>query len=145
LLARTHEARLGGMSATVERSILSDERLTELVALMQGADSAELKLMVPEASHRSAIAALGPIFVLKLKSTGERGRRLVTEMWLYPDGSRIFELSTKCATNEAFQVAAEGRALLVSRGVDLSGEDHTKTRKALEFFSAELQGATGAA
>jgi hypothetical protein len=268
LFARTHEPRLGGMSATVERSILSDERLTELLALMQGADSAELKLTVPEDSHRSAIGALGldpldaqirqvfffdtpdlalyragvvararrvqrkggdsviklrpvvpdelapelrrmpgffvevdampggfvcsaslkgevapdavkaavsgerpvrklfskaqraffadrapegvtlddlsvlgPIFVLKLKSTGDRGRRLVTEMWLYPDGSRILELSTKCATNEAFQVAAEGRAMLVSRGVDLSGEQQTKTRKALEFFSAEQRAA----
>jgi hypothetical protein len=259
------------MSATVERTTLSDERLVELLGLMQDADSVELKLTVPEASHRSAIAALGldpldvqvrqvyffdtpdlaldragvvvrarrvqrkgadsvvklrpvspdglapelrrtpgffvevdampggfvcsaslkgeaapdavkaavagerrlrklfskaqraffaehapegvglddlsvlgPIFVLKLKSTpGERGRRLVTEMWLYPDGSRILELSTKCSTTEAFQVAAEGRAMLAARGVDLSGEQQTKTRKALEFFSAELQAAAG--
>jgi hypothetical protein len=257
------------MSATAERSTLSDERLTELLALMHGADSVELKLTVPEASHRSSITALdldpldaqvrqvfffdtpdlaldragvvararrvqrkggdsvvklrpvvpdrlspelrrtpgffvevdampggfvcsaslkgeigpgavkaaisgerplrklfskaqraffaehapegvalddlsvlGPIFVLKLKSTpGERGRRLVTEMWLYPDGSRILELSTKCATDEAFQVAAEGRAMLVARGVDLMGEQHTKTRKALQFFCTELQAA----
>jgi len=256
------------MSATAERTTLTDERLIELLALMQDADSVELKLTVPEASHRSAVAALGldpldvqgrqvyffdtpdlaldragvvvrarrvqrkggdsvvklrpvvpdrlapelrrtpgffvevdampggfvcsaslkgeispravreavggeralrklfskpqraffaehapegvalddlsvlgPIFVLKLKSTGDRGRRLVTEMWLYPDGSRILELSTKCATSEAFQVAAEGRAMLVARGVDLSGEQQTKTRKALEFFSAEMQAA----
>ena len=33
-------------------------------------------------------------------------------MWLYPDGSRVLELSTRCATNEAFQVAAESRAFL---------------------------------
>ena len=32
------------------------------------------------------LAVLGPIFVLKLKSTGQRGRRMVTELWLYPDG-----------------------------------------------------------
>ena len=260
------------MAATAERTALSDERLAELLALMHDADSVELKLTVPEASHRSAIAALdldpldaqvrqvffldtpdlaldragvvvrarrvqrkggdsvvklrpvvpdrlapelrrtpgffvevdampggfvcsaslkgevapgavkaavrgerparklfskpqraffaehapeglalddlsvlGPIFVLKLKSPpGERGRRLVTEMWLYPDGSRILELSAKCATNEAFQVAAEGRAMLSGRGIDLSGEQHTKTRKALEFFSAELQAAVAA-
>jgi hypothetical protein len=85
------------------------------------------------------LAILGPIFVLKLKSPlGERGRKLVAELWLYPDGSRILELSTKCATSEAFQVAAESRAFLVGRGIDLSGEQQTKTRKALQFFSKQL-------
>ena len=42
----------------------------------------------------------------------ELGRRLVAEMWIYPDGSRVLELSTRAATNEAFQVAAEARAFL---------------------------------
>jgi hypothetical protein len=59
-------------------------------------------------------------------------------MWLYPDNSRILELSTKCAPREAFQVAAETRAFLEGRDVDLGGEQETKTRKALEFFSREL-------
>ena len=59
-------------------------------------------------------------------------------MWLYPDGSRILELSTRCETTEAFQVAAELRAFLAARGIDLSGEQQTKTRKALEYFAARL-------
>jgi hypothetical protein len=58
-------------------------------------------------------------------------------MWIYPDGSRILELSTRCETSEAFQVAAEVRAFLVQRGIDLSGEQETKTRKALEYFSQD--------
>ena len=33
-------------------------------------------------------------------------------MWLYPDNSRILELSTKCAPAEALQVADEARAFL---------------------------------
>jgi len=66
------------------------------------------------------------------------GRGLVAEMWLYPDGSRLLELSTKCVPAEAFQVAAETRAFLAGRGVDLGGDQETKTRKALEFFSAEM-------
>ena len=83
---------------------------------------------------------LGPIFVLKLKFSPKGfDRRLVAEMWLYPDGSRILELSTKCAPAEAFEVAAEARAFLTERGVDLAGEQQTKTRKALEFFSDKLQ------
>jgi len=89
------------------------------------------------------LAILGPIFVLKLKSTGERGRRMVSEMWLYPDGSRILELSTKCPPAEAFQVAAEGRAYLLHKGIDLTGEQQTKTRKALDFFSKQLRAASG--
>src|SRR4029079_6010902 len=65
------------------------------------------------------------------------GRKLVAEMWIYPDGSRILELSTRAATDEAFQVAAETRAFLAAHGVDLSGEQETKTRKALEYFARE--------
>ena len=37
------------------------------------------------------------------------------------------------------RVAAEARAFLSARGVDLSGEQETKTRKALEYFSRELK------
>ena len=85
------------------------------------------------------LATLGPIFVLKLRFTPEElGRRIVAEMWIYPDGSRVLELSTRAATNEAFQVAAEARAFLGSQGIDLSGEQETKTKKALEFFSERL-------
>jgi hypothetical protein len=39
---------------------------------------------------------------------------------------------------EAFQVATETRVYLSENGIDLSGEQQTKTRTALEFFSAEL-------
>ena len=88
------------------------------------------------------LSILGPIFVLKLRFTpGELKRRLVAEMWIYPDGSRVLELSTRCSTTEAFQVAAELRAYLTGRGIDLSGEQETKTRKALEYFAAGLKNA----
>jgi hypothetical protein len=85
------------------------------------------------------LTVLGPVLVLKLKFTPtELARRLVAELWLYPDDSRILELSTKCAPAEAFQAAAEARVFLTAQGVDLSGEQETKTRKALEFFSGRL-------
>jgi len=85
------------------------------------------------------LAVLGPIFVLKLRFTPkELGRRLVAEMWIYPDGSRVLELSTRAETKEAFQVAAEARAFLTRRGIDLSGQQETKTKKALEYFAAAL-------
>ena len=65
---------------------------------------------------------------------------MVAELWLYPNGDRIFELSTKCSPSEAFQVATETRVYLGEHGIDLSGEQQTKTRTALEFFSSELAG-----
>jgi hypothetical protein len=93
----------------------------------------------PEQIELDDLAVLGPIFVLKLKfSPAEFGRKLVAELWLYPDDSRILELSTKCPPAEAFEAAAESRAFLAQRGVDMSGEQETKTRRALEFFSKRL-------
>ena len=44
-------------------------------------------------------------------------------------------VDARCDDDEAFQVAAETRAYLVEHGVDLSGEQETKTRKALEYFA----------
>jgi hypothetical protein len=79
---------------------------------------------------------LGPINVLKLKfSPAGYARRFVAELWLYPDNTRILELSTKCKPAEAFQVAADAKAFLLDRGVNLSSEQQTKTRTALEFYS----------
>jgi hypothetical protein len=85
------------------------------------------------------LVVLGPILVLKLKYSPQGfDRRLVAELWLYPDGSRVLELSTKCQPSEAFQVAAETRAFLSSRGVDIGGEQQAKTRTALDYFSRHV-------
>jgi hypothetical protein len=89
----------------------------------------------PEGVELDDLAILGPINVLKLKLSPVDNRKMVAELWMYPDNSRILELSTKCAPAEAFDVAARARAFLTERGVDLSGEQQTKTRTALEFFS----------
>ena len=93
----------------------------------------------PEGVGLDDLSVLGPVLVLKLKFSPEGyGRRLVAEVWIYPDGSRILELSTKCKPGEAFQVAAETRAYLAGLGVNLSGEQQTKTRTALEYYAAQL-------
>ena len=93
----------------------------------------------PEGIGFEDLSLLGPIFVLKLKAAPQGyARKMVVELWLYPDGTRILELSTKCAPDQAFQVAAESRAFLTERGIELGGAQTTKTRKALEFFSKQL-------
>lgn len=94
----------------------------------------------PDGLALDDLSILGPIFVLKLKFAPEGyARRLVAELWLYPDNSMILELSTKCAPSETFQIAAETRAFLTQKGVDLTGEQETKTKKALQYFSKRLR------
>jgi len=94
----------------------------------------------PDGLALDDLSILGPIFVLKLKFAPEGyARRLVAELWLYPDNSMILELSTKCAPSETFQVAAETRAFLTQKGVDLTGEQETKTKKALQYFAKRLR------
>jgi hypothetical protein len=66
-------------------------------------------------------------------------RRLVVEMWIYPDGSRILELSTKCGPDEILNVAVEARRFLQSKGIEVGGQQQTKTKTALEFFSSEVR------
>jgi len=93
----------------------------------------------PDGLGLDDLSILGPVLVLKLKfAPAGFGRKLVAELWLYPDNSMLLELSTKCSPAEAFDVALEARTFLTDRGVDLSGEQETKTKKALEFFSRRL-------
>jgi hypothetical protein len=123
---------------TAVRSTLAGER--PLRKLFSKEQRAFYAAHAPEGIGLDDLAVLGPIFVLKLRLDPEElGRRVVAEMWLYPDGSRVLELSTRTATNEAFQVAAESRAFLTKSGVDLSGEQQTKTRKALRYFAKHAQ------
>jgi hypothetical protein len=93
----------------------------------------------PEGIDLDSLVTLGPINVMKIKYAPEGfSRRLAVELWVYPDGSRILELSTRCAVNEPFQVAAEAKAFLAERGVILGSGQTTKTRAALSYFSKQL-------
>jgi hypothetical protein len=119
--------------AEVRETLLEGRPLRKLFSKEQRAFFAEC---APDGIRLDDLTVLGPIFVLKLRFTPkDLQRRLVAELWLYPDNTRILELSTKCAPAESFLAAAEVRVFLTQQGVDLSGEQETKTRKALEFFS----------
>jgi hypothetical protein len=92
----------------------------------------------PDGLELDDLSILGPIPIIKVKFTPDGfKRRLTGELWNYPDGSQIAELSTKCEPGEGFQVAAELRGLLSERGIDIGGEQQTKTRAALEYFSSQ--------
>src|SRR5262249_61631811 len=104
------------------------------------------KQFAPEGIALDDLSVLGPILVLKVGSKTvfpNSSRKMVAELWHYPDNSMILELSTKAAPGEAIQVAGEARALLTEKGIDISGEQRTKTKTALQFFSQELAAAAG--
>jgi hypothetical protein len=123
-------------AGAVREAVLGDRPLRNLFSKPQRAFWAE---HAPEGVELDELTVLGPVTVLKLKQTPEGyDRKLVAELWFYPDGSQILELSTKCEPGEAFDVAARTRAYLSERGVSLSGEQETKTRRALEYFAGQL-------
>jgi hypothetical protein len=86
------------------------------------------------------LVILGPTFLLKAKHQPKNFDRPVTvEMWLYPDGSRILEISTKCLPEEAFQVGSEFKAWLAERGIRLGAKQDAKTRTTLDYFGAQVK------
>jgi hypothetical protein len=97
----------------------------------------------PEGIDLDDLSILGPINVLKLKFSPEGlSQKLAVELWIYPNGSRILELSTKCPPGRALQTAVEARVFLRDRGINLDGKQETKTRTALAYFSKTLQGSS---
>jgi hypothetical protein len=126
------------------KGTLSKPRVKQAVAgelplrkLFTKAQRAFFQEQAPEGIELDELRVLGPVTVFKLKTSPKPlGRKLAVEMWNYPDGTRILELSTKCGPAEAFQVAAESRAYLLDAGVELGDAQQTKTRTALEYFAA---------
>jgi hypothetical protein len=86
------------------------------------------------------LEVLGPTFSLKTSFVPKQiNRKVNVEMWLYPDGSRLLELSTKCRPIEAGVVGVEFRSYLAKRGIGVSGAQEAKTRVALEFYTAQIK------
>jgi hypothetical protein len=122
----------------VQEAVAGRKRLSRLFSKDQRDFFA---MHAPDRIELDDLSVLGPVLVLKLKYTPEGAARpLTVELWNYPHGNRILELSTKTAPSEAFQAVAETRVFLNERGVSLDGKQETKTRTALEFFSRELTG-----
>ncbi|HEY5872783.1 MAG TPA: hypothetical protein VIV37_01805 [Gaiellaceae bacterium] len=126
-------------AAAVKRAVLGKTRLRKIFTKEQ---RAFLDEHAPDGLSLDDLSVLGPIFVLKQNFQPKKfGRRMVAELWLYPDSSRILELSTKCTASDAAQVAAEARVFLTQKGVNLDGRQETKTKAALTYFSKQLRAA----
>jgi hypothetical protein len=94
----------------------------------------------PAGIDLNSLATLGPTFQLRVRyQPKDFDRRITVELWLYPDGSRIFEISTKGTPEEAFQVQMNAKAFLARCGIELEKQELTKTNSALSFFSNDLK------
>ena len=92
----------------------------------------------PEGVTWDDLVVLGPIFALKVVFTPAGfDRKLTAELWFYPDGKRILELSTKAAPAEFLQAATEARLFFHDLGIDLLSAQETKTKSTLQFFAKE--------
>ncbi len=99
----------------------------------------------PKGLGLNDLSILGPILVHKYQFSPEDfPRELNAELWLFPDNSRLLELSTTCAPPDFFRAAEETRAFLTARDIDLGDERQTKTTKALYLCAARLRTSHGA-
>ena len=62
-------------------------------------------------------------------------RKMTVELWLYPDGSRVLELSAKGYPEEAFQLGAKFRAFLGQARLMRETEVKTRTSETLKSFT----------
>ena len=98
------------------------------------------KAHAPDGLKLKELSPLGPINLMKLQFEPDGLKReFVAELWMYPDGSRILELSTKASHEDAFEVATETRAFLEKKGLDLTAEQQPKTNRALKHFTDMLK------
>lgn len=128
----------GSMKGMVEdarvRATMHGERLPR--KLFSKEQRAFFKVHAPHGIEIDDLTLLGPVAIHKWKWTPKRSNRpMVAELWHYPDGSQILELSTRCLPGEAHTAAREGMALLRSLGIEISSDQHTKTKTTLEYYS----------
>ena len=62
---------------------------------------------------------------------------MTVELWLYTDGSRTLELSTKGHPDEVFDLGTKFRSFLGKAKLMREAEAATKTSKALKILTSE--------
>jgi hypothetical protein len=62
-------------------------------------------------------------------------KKLTAELWVLPDHTRFFEISTRVPEHEADGAEAKLLEYLGSQGLQTAGDQATKTRLALQFFA----------
>ncbi len=85
-----------------------------------------------------SLRPLGPVNVHKWEfEPKDLGYEVTVEEWVLPDRSDLVEISIKVDPNEAVEANESFVGFLRSRGFDTEGEQQTKTRTALEYFTGK--------
>jgi hypothetical protein len=85
------------------------------------------------------IHPLGPVETKKYElELDDLDHELTVEIWVLPDGSDLVELSIKVTPDEAEKAGADLRDFLTAQGFDVGGDQQTKTRAALSFFTGRV-------
>jgi hypothetical protein len=108
----------------------------EIRKLFSGAQERLIEEHSPAAVTWSDIGVLGPVDVLKWKIDPKGfGEEVVAEQWTLPDGSDLIELSIKVKPQQANDASDAFTEYLEDNGFTTEGEQQTKTRAALTFFT----------
>jgi hypothetical protein len=82
------------------------------------------------------LRVLGPVEVLKWKIDPKGfGEEVTAEQWTLPDRSDLIELSIKVKPEEAGDASGEFLSFLNENGFTTEGDQQTKTRGALTYFT----------
>jgi hypothetical protein len=90
----------------------------------------------PDGVDWDSLTAFGPVAVRKWQFTPKDFDHEVTvEEWVLPDDSDLVEISFKTAPDDAALASEAFVAGLRRRGFDTEGDQQTKTRSALRYFT----------
>ena len=121
---------------TADEVYEASEGAIPLKTIFSDQQRAFYKEHAPHGIKLKDLVPIGPAFLLRLKSTPKGfDRPMTVELWLYPDGSRILELSTKGEPFEAFQLGAQFRAFLGEANLMRQTDAKTKTAQTLQVFT----------
>ena len=83
------------------------------------------------------LTVMGPIAVTKWKAPWpERDDEITVERWQLSDGTDLIEMSIKAEPTDATAMAEAFIALLRGLGLNVDGDQQTKTKGAMAFFTA---------
>ena len=93
----------------------------------------------PEGVDWDSLTAFGPVEVRKWQFTPRDFDHEVTvEEWVLPDESDLVEISIKAPPVDAAVASEEFLEQLRRRGLDTDGDQQTKTRSALRYFTTRV-------
>lgn len=123
-----------------EEVLQASDRKLPLKSIFSKTQRAAYEAHAPDGIAMESLVPLGPTFLLRVKRRPDNfDRDVVVELWLYPDGSRVLEISTKGMPEEAFQLAALFRNFLAECGIPIEVAAGSKTASAMRYFSKQLQ------